>query len=210
MPRQVILLRVFLASPGDLAEERRELRRMVGDLNNALALPKGLYVNLIGWEDLPATKGDPQAVINPKVRESDLVLVIFNQRLGSPTTAAPSGTVEEFMLSMQQCDPGGLDDIKVYFAEKLAPNGYSAAEIEQAEKIRRFREDLERRRSVFFLSYRDIHDLVGKIRDDLESWLIPWMEIAQIALMRSGGARSNEVGGDWEADAGIARERVEA
>jgi hypothetical protein len=45
-------IRVFIASPSDLEEERVELRRLETTLNVTFA-PAGIRVRFVGWEEVP-------------------------------------------------------------------------------------------------------------------------------------------------------------
>lgn len=57
-PRQ--MLRVFLASPGDLVAERQIARDVAAEVSEYVA-PFGYGVELYGWEDTVSQAGRPQA-----------------------------------------------------------------------------------------------------------------------------------------------------
>ncbi|MGE0680690.1 MAG: hypothetical protein AB7P69_07260 [Candidatus Binatia bacterium] len=57
-------LTIFLASPGDLQEERRRAREVVDELNSSLGRPLDIFVDLLGWEDTRPGYGRPQGQIN--------------------------------------------------------------------------------------------------------------------------------------------------
>ncbi len=44
------MYRIFFASPGDLAEERREFRSTVAAYNESDAFRRGVYFDPQGWE----------------------------------------------------------------------------------------------------------------------------------------------------------------
>ena len=57
-------VKVFLASPGDLAEERKVAKVIVDDFNSQLADALGYQVELVGWEDtLPVLAGRKRSSI---------------------------------------------------------------------------------------------------------------------------------------------------
>jgi hypothetical protein len=58
------VLKVFLASRGDLAEERRTAKQVVDDLNSFFCRQLGWHVDLCGWEDTLPGAGRPQKLIN--------------------------------------------------------------------------------------------------------------------------------------------------
>lgn len=57
-------VKVFLASPGDLADERKAAKLVVEEFNALLAEEFGYQVELVGWEDTVSVFGRPQATIN--------------------------------------------------------------------------------------------------------------------------------------------------
>jgi hypothetical protein len=46
------VIRVFLASPGDLDEERRAAKETVDEINKTWFESLGYHVELMGWEDI--------------------------------------------------------------------------------------------------------------------------------------------------------------
>src|SRR5438046_1724536 len=90
---------IFLASPGDLADERVAVRLTVDELNHSqLSESTGVELWVIGWEDVPSGIGrEAQEVINSYINDDyDIFLGLMGSRLGSPTRAASSGTIEEY------------------------------------------------------------------------------------------------------------------
>jgi hypothetical protein len=58
------ILKVFLASPGDLKDERRTANNCVNRVNSQWFNYLGYHIELVGWEDTISGFGRPQAVIN--------------------------------------------------------------------------------------------------------------------------------------------------
>lgn len=76
-------IRVFLASPGDLAPERRLFFEHLPQLT-AVA---GVRFVPLGYELLPSVTGErPQDAINSLVDSSDVVLTAFYRHWGQSTT----------------------------------------------------------------------------------------------------------------------------
>ena len=67
----VRIVRVFLASPGDLADERRLAGEAIEEVNRTVARPAGFQVDLLGWEDTLSAAGRPQEIINRDLRTCD-------------------------------------------------------------------------------------------------------------------------------------------
>ncbi len=68
------IIRAFLASPGDLQEERKAIREVVVEFNESWANELGYQVELIGWEETVSRFGRPQHIINQDVDRCDLFL----------------------------------------------------------------------------------------------------------------------------------------
>jgi hypothetical protein len=103
MPDTRKIIRVFLASPGDLREERRAARDVVEEFNKLWADSLGYQVELIGWEDTLSQYGRPQGIINQDLARCELVLGMMWKRWGtSPSQTGPftSGFEEEFETSL--------------------------------------------------------------------------------------------------------------
>lgn len=114
MPFTTTTFRVGIASPGDVNEERRVIRSLIHDWNAAHARTRGVVLLPVGWEsDTAALMGArAQEVINSQViRTADLLIAVFWTRLGTPTSVAPSGTVEEIREFMDAGKP-----VMVYFS----------------------------------------------------------------------------------------------
>jgi hypothetical protein len=62
--RQRRLIKVFIASPGDLRPERQSAREVVNEVNSALGRTFDVEIDLLGWEDTLPGVGRPQAIIN--------------------------------------------------------------------------------------------------------------------------------------------------
>ena len=97
MPITLKRLRIFVASPGDVTDERDRLDRVIAHLRTHVAAAHGLDLELVRWEThvRPGVAADAQAVVNPKIGDYDLFIGIFWNRFGAPTGRAESGTREE-------------------------------------------------------------------------------------------------------------------
>ncbi len=51
------IVKVFLASPGDLSDERKAAKSVVDEWNSLTADEFGYQVELIGWEDTERLRG---------------------------------------------------------------------------------------------------------------------------------------------------------
>jgi len=99
MPKRVTILRVFVASPGDVDEERRSLEDVIRELNLIWTKQKEVMLELVEWETHvhPGFSADAQAVINDQIADQyDIFIGVLGTRFGTPTGRAASGTEEEF------------------------------------------------------------------------------------------------------------------
>jgi hypothetical protein len=87
MPRTETILRVFVASPSDVIEERQLLEEVVKELNLTWSKNLGIRLELVKWEThaFPGIGDDPQAVINTEIGDDyDIFIGIMWTRFGSP------------------------------------------------------------------------------------------------------------------------------
>lgn len=112
---QITRLRVFLASPSDLREERYAIRTLVDRINHIVASDLGCVVELLGWEDTLPGAGRPQSLINQDVDQCDLFLGLLHRRWGQPTGDFASGFEEEFCRAEARRADTGSPDIWLFF-----------------------------------------------------------------------------------------------
>jgi len=64
-PQTTRKLRIFVASPGDVAEERLRLKKVVDEMNqpNDLADQLGLTLQLLDWRQVVPDTGRPEGII---------------------------------------------------------------------------------------------------------------------------------------------------
>ena len=140
------LLKIFLASPSDVVEEREALARLVRDINDVLAFltpEKRLSLELVRYEthSFPDL-GAPQQVINRQIPlDYDIFIGLMWRRCGTPTETNPSGTVEEFRRASEKRKQGQLPRIMFYFCEQLIPIP-DDEELQQLAEVVKFRKEL--------------------------------------------------------------------
>ena len=134
------VLRVMIASPSDTAEARDAVESAVHAWNGANAQSKQTVLLPWRWEtsSVPLLGSHPQSFINSQgVDSSDIVFALFGGRLGSPTSAAVSGTVEEIERAVAQGKP-----VHLYFSTAPLPND---VDIEQLDGLRTFKAAVSQR-----------------------------------------------------------------
>ena len=166
-------LRIFVASPGDVAYEREQLARVVEQVNQILGalVPEfGLVLELIRWETHvhPGLGADAQAVVNEQLQIGtfDVFVGIFWRRFGTPTSRAGSGTEEEFRVAYDAWKRHGRAiQIMVYFCRSPAAMPDDEEVVEQLRKVVRFREELCRQGLA--RDYDGHADFADHVRRDL-------------------------------------------
>ena len=109
------ILTVFLASPGDLQEERNITRLSVERVNKILSRRVRWQIELLGWEDTLPGYSRPQALINKDVDSCDLFLGILWRRWGQDTGKYSSGFEEEFIRARERRRKTGKPEIWLFF-----------------------------------------------------------------------------------------------
>ena len=112
------VLPVMIASPGDVAYERRLAREVIDAWNASHSIATSLILNAVGWEQAAADLGGrAQQLINDRLlKECDLLVGIFWGRLGTPTGEFESGTVEEIQTHLEAGKPA-----MIYFSDRAVP-----------------------------------------------------------------------------------------
>jgi hypothetical protein len=140
------VLKVFVASPDDVAEERNVLAKLLADINDVLAYltpEKGLTLELVRYETHSYPDiGAPQEVINREIPvDYDIFIGIMWKRAGTPTAASPSGTIEEFNRACERRKQGSVPRIMFYFCDQPIPVP-TATELQQLAEVVKFRGQL--------------------------------------------------------------------
>jgi len=166
----VRLLRVFLASPGDVKLERDKAREEILGLRS-LAQKHGFDLHPLGWEtDVAPNAGRPQELINHLVRECDLFIGILWRRFGMPSGEAESGTLEEFNLARERFVKEGAPHIILYFRE-VHPDFLNDPG-PQLQKVLDFKKQIDEGHLALYANYRDEEHFATLLRKHLTEWLL--------------------------------------
>jgi hypothetical protein len=130
MPFHATALRVFIASPSDMPEERDIAASVITEWNDLNASTDGVVLLPVRWEthSMPEAGIGPQNAINRQLVDScDILIGMFWTKLGTSTGAAESGTVEEIDRFVETDRPAML-----YFSRRPI----DPAKIDQAQHAR--------------------------------------------------------------------------
>lgn len=86
MPGTRNIVRIFLASPGDLKDERLVAKAVVEEFNHNNADFLDYQVELLGWEDTVTQQGRAQSTINRDLLKCDLFVGMLGSDGEHPLT----------------------------------------------------------------------------------------------------------------------------
>ena len=169
--KQVRELELFVASPGDLKKERREVDKVVAQVNGGYLRNRPETIVTLKWEvDGRTSWGeDPQSITNRQIADNcDAILVMFWGQVGTPTPRDISGTVEELNRAIARHKRSKCPHIMVYFKEAgLNPH---KLDLDQLRKLRELREGLQNKGLHFYF------DTLGKFSSRLHADLMHWLD----------------------------------
>jgi hypothetical protein len=116
MPFACTAVRVLIASPGDVHEERAIAKRTVENWNTFRSGATNVAFLPVLWElhTIPEQGDRPQAIVNKQiVAQADVLVSVFWMRLGAPTGVAESGTAEK----IRELKAAGKH-VAIYFSER--------------------------------------------------------------------------------------------
>jgi len=152
---QARAIKVMIASPSDVANERQIVRDVVREWNVVHSEDKGIVLMPVGWEThaQPGMGARPQALINKDVLAGcDLLVAVFWTRVGTPTGESVSGTVEEIQEHLKAGKPAML-----YFSR--VPVRLDSVEDTQYQALLEFRSECERQGLI------DTYDSIEEFRE---------------------------------------------
>lgn len=135
-------IKIFLASPSDVTDERNTVTDVVEDLQLTLGKSKSVHIELIKWETHvnPSIGIDAQDVINNQIGEYSIFVGVMWNRFGAKTKRAESGTEEEFSRAYELFIRDGKPKILFYFRDPIALR--TLDELKQLEKLFKFKKKL--------------------------------------------------------------------
>lgn len=160
-------LKIFVASPSDVAEERDLVTIVVDELRRMLGGLRDVELETVRWEThaWPDVDDDAQAVINKKIGEYDVFIGVMWRRFGTPTRRSASGTGEEFERAYESFKNFGRPRIMFYFRTSKFYTT-DLLELEQFTGVIAFRKKLEEA-GVLFWQYEEPLEFERFVREHL-------------------------------------------
>ncbi|PNY36135.1 hypothetical protein C2E31_14475 [Rhodopirellula baltica] len=157
-------IRVFIASPGDLDEERIVFREVCEKLNNGFGDGIGVEFIADGWENVPSQVGRRnQSVINEKVDQCDVFFLVIHRRWGQDSSDSEytSYTEEELHRALNRRNEKGRPEIYVFF--KNVDPGQLDDPGPQLQKVLAFRNELEATRKALYRTFSDSTEFENEV-----------------------------------------------
>ena len=184
MTSQKQILRIVVASPGDVQAERDAIEVVAAELNRTIADDRGLLFEISRWET-DAYPGfhlqGPQALIDSvlRIEDCDLLIGIFWKRFGTPVLDAQSGTEHEFRTAYEAWKRNKHPQIMVYFNEK-AYTPKSKAETDQWGQVLEFKREFPK--EGLWWSYKGVSQFEKIVRNHLIQFIRQQKPIAESPL----------------------------
>jgi hypothetical protein len=152
-------IRVFLASSGDLQDERVAAKAMVDHINKMFSDVEGYHVDLIGWEDTLPQYGRAQAVINQDLETCELFVGMLWERWGTPPSkdrSYTSGFEEEFEIAITSRRKNNRPEIFLFLKDMdpklLRDPG------QDTKKVLAFRDNLTASKEIKYETFKEVRD----------------------------------------------------
>jgi tetratricopeptide (TPR) repeat protein len=164
-------LRVFVASPGDVAAERDHVQAVADELNRGIAAQAGFVLEVVRWEThARPDMGRAEQLILDQVGQYDLFVGIMWRRFGTPTGVAGSGTEEEFDHALRAWRQSGQPRLLFYFSRAPGEPPETADEATQLLKVTQFRSQVEAQGLAW--RYRSDTEFKDLLREHLQQILL--------------------------------------
>lgn len=165
-------LKIFIASPNDVSQERDIVSLVVEELSRSIGELLEIELEAIRWEThtWPGIGDDAQDVINKQITEYDVLVGMMWKRFGTATKRASSGTGEEFERAYEFFKKYKRPKIMFYF--RTAPfYSTSLNEISQFRKVIQFRKKIEKL-GVYYREYNEVLEFERRFREQLSRQII--------------------------------------
>jgi hypothetical protein len=179
-------VRIFLASPGDVIEERQAAREVLRRLERSPLIREDFTIEVVSWDDpdspvpMLAALTPQQAVshVLPRPSECDITVVIVSGRMGTPLTERKpdgtpylSGTEWEFEDAMR-----AGRSILIYRRTISSPSPGGAVDegARQLQSVERFFSQFNNPDGTLkggVTTYRTVDELASRLRTDIETLL---------------------------------------
>ena len=188
------IIRVFVASPSGLDDERRAVWDVIGEINRRNASHWRLQFKAVGWEDTVGGNRRAQDIINRDLETCDYFFGILSDHWGSPPQSESNGDIryksgfhEEYDLAQKLFKTRKMKDILLFFKDipddRLRDIGPSL------QKVLDFRKQVRMDRKPLYHEFDELELFKDKIGDALNK--IGW-DAATTPMTSSGIAAPSD------------------
>ncbi len=160
------IVKVLVASPGDVAEERAMVEDVINQWNARPLRP--LKLEPVLWESssAPETGGRVQGILNKQIVDlCDFAIGIFWTRIGTNTGRAPGGAVEEVERMIESGKP-----VMLYFSNVA----YRTRDVDfdQIAQLSKFKTSIQK--NALTEEYDERHEFKEKLAHQLDIQVLRW------------------------------------
>jgi hypothetical protein len=168
MSKEVRQFKVLVASPGDTADEREIVKKVIDHVNRDHGEIGGFSLTPVMWETdaAPGVGIDAQDVINQQLGGYDMFIGLLSARFGTPTKRASSGTEEEFGIAFERYLKDSRKISILFYFRNAHVRVHDIPALVQALHVAQFKIHLEQL-GVFYQQYDTVDDLAHRLRGDL-------------------------------------------
>jgi hypothetical protein len=166
------VFKIFLGSPSGLDTERKVFCKEVDFFNRIDAHPRNIHFEVVKWEDIPPSYGQPQKIINSHLLQCHCYILILWERWGAPPggNKYESGCEEEFYLAEKCLKASNMRDIAVYF--KKVDEDKKNSPDEQLRKVLAFREKVIGEHTLLFKDFSRMDEFKKMVTSYLADWVL--------------------------------------
>lgn len=178
MAKTHTILQVFVASPGDVPDERKLLSDVVTEFNITWGAHNSVMLELLKWETHSRSGFgvDAQDVINKQIGDDyDIFLGIMWGRFGSQTERAESGTEEEFNRAYSRLSDSP-NNIQIMFYFKDAGISPSKIDPVQLQKVQEFKQRIADEYGGLYHSFETTEQFQSMVRIHLSKVVQDWLD----------------------------------
>ena len=157
MTTQMSELELFIASPGDLPEERAQISDIVDRVVQSCGVNLAVRIRVTKWEQVNPDLGRPQDRINRLIDSCDIFVGLLHRRWGSDTGTHDSGFAEEWDRVLSRRASGPDPAVALFFKHLDAAEEADAGT--QLTKVLEFRARIINEHVALYREFSDADDL---------------------------------------------------
>lgn len=191
----------FLASPSDLAVERKIAKKVADELNSMLSQKLSVHIELVGWEDTVSSAGRPQEIINRDLERCDVFIGLLWKRWGSAPdneSKYESGFEEEFTIATTGNKKSKKPLVSLFF-KKIDATALSDPG-EQLQKVIKFKKNIIDEKALLFQEFESSEDFESVIRKCISNYALEHVDLSDVQPQAAHAPDSEDEGVKAEQD----------